>query len=291
MPAAGDDLLDRLSEPDGAPEEEAEEGAPAWVMTFADLMSLLMCFFVLLLSFSEIEATKFKQMAGAMRMAFGVQREVEATEIPKGTSIIAKNFSPGKPEPTPMDQVRQRTTVERPELERQKEKQVQEQAEALKEKLRQEIDDGLVDVETKQDRIVIRIREKGSFPSGSDELNDQFVPILHRIGNSLADIPGKIEVAGHTDDVPIRTYRFRSNWDLSAARAGSVLHYLLEAGGIERERVELKGLADIHPLAPNTTPANRAKNRRVEIVVLKGKRADGSHPELPPELTTSKLGD
>ena len=85
-------------------EEEAPAGLPAWMGTFADLMSLLMCFFVLLLSFSEMDVLKYKQLAGSMRDAFGVQREINVKDIPKGTSIIAKEFSPGRPEPTPINE-------------------------------------------------------------------------------------------------------------------------------------------------------------------------------------------
>ncbi|MDR9830141.1 flagellar motor protein MotB [Vibrio sp. FNV 38] len=84
-------------------------GAPAWMSTFADLMSLLMCFFVLLLSFSEMDVLKFKQIAGSMKFAFGVQSRLEVKDIPKGTSIIAQEFRPGRPEPTPIDVIMQQT--------------------------------------------------------------------------------------------------------------------------------------------------------------------------------------
>jgi chemotaxis protein MotB len=84
-------------------------GLPAWMGTFADLMSLLMCFFVLLLSFSEMDVLKFKQIAGSMKFAFGVQNKIEVKDIPKGTSIIAQEFRPGKPEPTPIEVIQQQT--------------------------------------------------------------------------------------------------------------------------------------------------------------------------------------
>jgi chemotaxis protein MotB len=87
-----------------------EKKGAGWVMTFADLMSLLMCFFVLLLSFSEMDVLKFKRLAGSMRAAFGVQAEYRAEDVPKGTSIIAQEFSPGKPEPTPLNEIWQKTT-------------------------------------------------------------------------------------------------------------------------------------------------------------------------------------
>ena len=84
-------------------------GIPAWVLTFADLMSLLMCFFVLLLSFAEMDVLKFKQIAGSLKVAFGVQRDVRAVEIPKGVNIVAKEFSPAPPQPTVINEVRQKT--------------------------------------------------------------------------------------------------------------------------------------------------------------------------------------
>ena len=89
--------------------EECEEGAPEWMATFADLMSLLMCFFVLLLSFSEMDIQKYKQVAGSMKMAFGIQREIKVDTIPRGTSVIKQEFSPGRPEPTVLDVMRQQT--------------------------------------------------------------------------------------------------------------------------------------------------------------------------------------
>jgi chemotaxis protein MotB len=94
---------------DGPPQKQESAGVPAWVMTFADLMTLLMCFFVLLLAFSEMDAAKFKQLSGSMKDAFGVQAEIEVRSIPKGTSVIAQEFSPGKPDQTAMNQVRQFT--------------------------------------------------------------------------------------------------------------------------------------------------------------------------------------
>ena len=94
---------------DFEPSKPKSGGAPAWVMTFADLMTLLMCFFVLLLSFSEMDAAKFKLLSGEMKKAFGVQSEIEAKSIPKGTSVIARHFSPGKPDPSALNQIRQFT--------------------------------------------------------------------------------------------------------------------------------------------------------------------------------------
>ena len=251
-------------------QQECEAGAPAWVMTFADLMSLLMCFFVLLLSFSEMDVIKFKQIAGSMKSAFGVQRQVEAPDIPMGTSVIAQEFSPGKTEPTPVEDVRQVTSKEDVSLESAQE--VMEQAadaEAaeLRLKMQEEIADGLIEVDSENDKVIIRIKEKGSFPSGTADLHDAFLPTLQRIREQIIETPGTITVAGHTDDIPINTFRFRSNWELSSSRAVSVLEQLLKGGDIKAENTEVKGLADTRPLVPNDSRENRATNRRVEIII------------------------
>jgi chemotaxis protein MotB len=255
------------------------EGLPAYMATFADLMSLLMCFFVLLLSFAEIDALKYKMVVKSLETAFGVQREVPKDEIPEGTSIIAQEFSPGEPKPTPLKVVRQDTmdetreqlkvTADAEQLAQQQVKEVAEETQEFREALEQEIKDGLIVVESQFSRIVIRIREKGSFPSGDARLNPGFIPILRKIHDVLLTTDGRIAVAGHTDNVPINTARYRSNWELSTSRATSVVHELLAPGVIPAERFVLEGYADTKPLVPNDTPENRAKNRRVEIIVLK----------------------
>jgi chemotaxis protein MotB len=255
------------------------EGLPAYMGTFADLMSLLMCFFVLLLSFAEMDALKYKMVVKSLENAFGVQREIAANEIPKGTSIIAQEFSPGEPKPTPLKQIKQDTVddareflkvqMDAKEQAEQQEKEIKEEAEEFKEALKNEITQGLIDVETQLNRIVIRIREKGSFPSGDARLNRQFVPILKKIHDVLVETDGRIAVAGHTDNIPINTPRYRSNWELSTSRATSVVHELLKLGQMPPERFVLEGYAETEPLAPNDSAINRAKNRRVEIIVLK----------------------
>lgn len=268
--------------------EEAEEhgcdcppeGLPAYMGTFADLMSLLMCFFVLLLSFAEMDALKYKMVVKSLDNAFGVQREVAANEIPKGTSIIAQEFSPGEPRPTPLQEVRQDTIddtqddlkvkkVDSEDIAKQMAKDIAEEAEKFKEALEGEIIEGLIDIETQLNRIVIRIREKGSFPSGDARLNKGFLPIIAKIQTVLMITDGQIAVAGHTDNIPINTPRYRSNWELSTSRATSVVHELLRNGEMKPERFVLEGYADTQPLATNDTTENRARNRRVEIIVLK----------------------
>jgi len=282
------------------PEEEEKAGVPAWVVTFADLMSLLMCFFVLLLAFSEIDAQRFKQIAGELSKAFGVQREVPAVEIPMGTSPIFDKFSPGIPEPTPVESVRQQTTEQQPDLEtlrariedelREKvesttQAQINASMQTLQELLEDDIRQGKLQLEQDRRRIIIRVEEKGSFPSGSAEMSAGFDNMLEKIAGVLSRMPGDITVEGHTDNIPINTYRFESNWDLSAARASSVANALLHAKTLNPERMRVQGFAETRPRASNDWPETRALNRRVEIIV------DLSDPANEYEAELRKLLD
>lgn len=263
---------------------EESKGPPQWIMTFADLSTLLLCFFVLLLSFSEMDVAKFKELAGSMRQAFGVQSELEVKHIPKGTSLIAKEFSPGEPKPTVLNEVRQFTIdsskstlkfadpddMEKVEERKKEEDQAAADAELIAEALKQEIDEGKVLVRAVGARTVIHILERGSFALGSADVRDDFYPVLDKIRGLLSETEGMIRVAGHTDQLPISTVRFRSNWELSSARAVSVLHQLLRDRELDPGRFVVAGHADTRPLAANDTPIDRAKNRRVDISIVRG---------------------
>jgi chemotaxis protein MotB len=282
---------------------KCEDGLPPWMATFADLMSLLMCFFVLLLSFATIDAVRFKKMAESMKDAFGVQREIPAAEIVKGISVIKQEWSPTVAEQSVITEIRQETSeVEKEHLEMKDGESEQEKSQAeqveqqqeidrqaaleaaeaelqkeldaqlaeLQESLDQEVEQGLVTLERAEGSIIIRIQEKGSFGSGSARLDPGFHDVMDRISRVLAAKPGKILVAGHTDNIPISTGRFRSNWELSSARAVTVLHSMLRNEDIAEERIVVQGLADTQPVVANDSPQNRAKNRRVELILKRG---------------------
>lgn len=279
------------------------EGLPAYLATFADLMSLLMCFFVLLLSFAEIDAVRFKKMAESMKDAFGVQREIPASEIVMGVSVIKQEWSPTVAEQAVITEIRQETSevdhehlkmqdgLSQAELDEQRvmqeaknivERDLAEQFAELQEALKDQIDQGLISLERDETKILIRIQEKGSFGSGSARLDPGFEPILDRISSVLATKPGQVLVAGHTDNVPIRTGRFRSNWELSAARAVTVLHSLLRNKQLDEERVVVQGFADTKPMVANDSAEGRAQNRRVELALIRGQDIEQQAPiELP----------
>lgn len=284
-------------------------GLPAWMGTFADLMSLLMCFFVLLLAFSEMDVLKFKQIAGSMKFAFGVQNKIEVKDIPKGTSVIAMEFRPGRPDPTPIDTIQQQTidmTQQMLEFQagdedsaggRQKQRGTQrggqsqqtstdqsastqqasnqeQTAEMMKkvaQQLQKQILDGSIEMESLGQQITIRIRENGSFSAGSAFLQPQFRPVIRKIGEILADMPGQIEVSGHSDQQQISNELYSSNWDLSAQRAVAVAEALRSAPGFDEARMSVVGKASNDPLiADPQTPEELASNRRVEININQG---------------------
>lgn len=256
-------------------------GAPLWLATFADLMSLLMCFFVLLLSFATMDVAKFKQAAESLEEAFGVQRDVPVTDPPMGTSIIAQHFSPAQTTPSPLEEVKQSTNQKTTKLDvsvedmddvknkmlQAKIGEIEDQAEEIEGSLKQEMQAGLVDVETEGLKIIIRIKEKGSFPSGAAVLKAGFEPVMEKITAAVNDTPGIVHVAGHTDNIPISTDWYRSNWELAAGRAVTVAHFMLERKGTNPNRIVVQGYADTRPLVPNDSAENRAKNRRVEIII------------------------
>ena len=392
-------------------EEEQEEeecpkcppaGAPAWMATFADMATLLMAFFVLILSFAEFNVPKFKQISGSLREAFGVQKVVPVVEQPKGTTVISLNFSPN-PTPAITDTLRQQTTeLQQPELELQTKTEddpdgseedkkkdadfdgeggegadqldatelakqlkkaidtgevtvetlgenvvinfpeektsdedistmIAETLEALNEArqkagsgaseqevlfggveaeleklaasmqeaspqngegpggssqetyqkqqnasrttqelttaLQQQIDQGLVDVEQRDDKVFITVGSGGAFPSGTADLTDEAQRILDRIALSAMSPESKITVTGHTDDVPISNAQFRDNWDLAAGRASSVVQAIQRTGLIDGDRLSAVSKGEVAPIADNQTAAGREQNRRIEIEI------------------------
>ena len=244
------------------------KGAPMWMCTFGDLMSLLLCFFVLLLSFSEIDRQKYKQVAGSMEKAFGIQRQKNVSESPRhGLKMIAKDF----------DQQAIATRV--------KEfigRELEENFDELYAKIEDDIE-----IEAKKDQVVIRMMGESTFDSGKAEIKPELKPLILRIGQILkSETAGDIIIAGHTDDVPVRGGPFQSNLKLSIARAASVAQFLLDQTAIDPKRLSTMGFGEYRPIADNHMEQGRRKNRRVEIIVGTIPRRQGmdkyeSTPPLP----------
>jgi chemotaxis protein MotB len=295
-------------ESEAAPPHKCPAGIPPWVLTFADLMSLLLAFFVLLFSFSEMDSQKYKQVAGSMADAFGVQREVHVKDPPKGINIIATEFSAGVPQDRSVNELKQITTddfrqyLKIPKLTdaRGKEAEVdpnrvvtvpkpsaeftdalQKEKHRLETALQEEIRSGYVEIEIRDRNIIVRIQERGSFASGSNLLFDPFRKVLAKMARTIGSAPGAVIVAGHTDSVPIHNELFRSNWDLSASRAVTVVHVLMQEGSIPENRFQVEGFGDTRPLDSNDTPEGRAHNRRVEVELHYDESLVGTLKQMP----------
>ncbi len=261
-------------------------GSPSWIVTFADLMTLLLTFFILLLSFSNLDVEKYRSIAYSMSQAFGVSWSPQSQVVPvivvaaenTGTeSSIIDGNAQGSPETTPPTVTLLRETVEvaKPPSVEQSERRLRE--EALRQnddlatnligRLEQQVADEIIDVTFDDKGVVISFTERASFSSGSVELREYMKPVLLKVVDELAKCTGDIMVKGHTDDRPMESGRFRSNWDLSAARAVSVVHQLVLDGRLDASRVSAIGLAETQPLVPNNSDENRTRNRRVEVLI------------------------
>lgn len=338
---------------------ECPSGAPPWTTTFADMVTLLLAFFVLMLSFTEMSVPKFKQVSGSMSDAFGVQKTEPVGEPTKGETALDLNFAPA-PTVTLVDNMqggrgpdaveedatlirqalaaeiaagvvdvrssatrvtvafnpdanapavrqiaaaqavasgvkilteltpRLRTEVavtgatkilvdavgsqDRSALESEYGRGadvagVAAAAQILESAFAGEIRDQLVEVERKQGAVVVRIGAGGAFPTGDATLTPFITRIIERIGTVAKSADARIVIGGHTDSVPISTMKYRDNWDLSAARAVSVVRELVVNRGFDAEKIEAQGFADTRPVADNGTAEGRSRNRRIEIEV------------------------
>ncbi|MBK1734767.1 flagellar motor protein MotB [Halorhodospira abdelmalekii] len=233
-------------------------GSPRWMTTFADLMAVLVVFFVMLYSMSVIEEYRFQQMAEALREVLGPAVIGDTQRQPSPTLVDLDG--------EPFDPLERPRVIDRDVDEF---RQLDEIRETLREALAEEIEQGVIELGEQDDGVLLRFEERAAFELARKEIDEGFIPVLRRIGVVLQETPGLVRVAGHSDDLPIRTERFRSNFDLSTARAVSVVHVLEEAG-VPSSRLIAQGHADTRPLVPNTSAENRARNRRVEIILTEG---------------------
>lgn len=212
---------------------ELGQTTPGWITTFGDAMSLLLCFFVMLFAATSLNEVKVKQGLGSLKGALG-----GIVEGVKKESII--------PQKGAMERL----------------------SEGMKEYIVSEGLEKEVKISSLSEGISISLSSPAFFDSGKAKLRKEAFPLLNKIITLLKEIPNQIRIEGHTDNLPIHTEEFPSNWELSAARAINVGKYLIK-GKISPERIGVIGYADSRPLFPNDTPEHRALNRRVEIFILK----------------------
>lgn len=230
---------------------ECAEGAPAWMATFSDLATLLLTFFVLLLSFAEMDITEFKTMLGSIREAFGVNTLHPGPFHAASTQLI--EFSA------------QASTLK--DVINQEERHL---LRAIRRYIQKEGLENDVEVLAGSRGVIVRMKDNVLFDTGSASVKVEGLPILDKIRQLALAFPEGLSVEGHTDDRPINTSQFPSNWELSTARATRVLQSLQRREELPLKRLQVVGYADTKPLAPNDSEENRSKNRRVEFVFRRG---------------------
>ena len=251
------------------PEEPQEEGAPAWMNTYGDMVTLVLTFFVLLFAFSTVDAQKWKEIVQSFsgNRAFTAIDMVNPPDASYGDleEILA---SPGS-EKTPNAQLKGMS--------------VKEQFDELYQKIKENIlYNGLeaaLQVSKSKELIVIRITDQAVFDSGSDEIRQGSLPMLQsilQIFDTYQEAIDQILIEGHTDNVPVKSLRFRSNWELSTARAVTMVEYCIENSSVSPIKYAASGYGEYHPVASNDTEEGKAKNRRVDFVI---------HQAAEPEAT------
>lgn len=275
-------------------EEHEKENGERWLLTYADLITLLLAFFIIMFSMSNVDKEKYKAVIESLGSAFGVVAG-EGEGVGSGGELNFPLFSPstttlpGVVLPLPSEkptiaptfmQTQAPTPAVTPlvssepgdggignAIEVEGMEGVQQQVRGLLDKENLNSD---VAVTMRQRGLVISINSSLLFGSGSADLTNSSRRLVLRIAEVLGPLSdNQILVEGHTDTDPIRTAQFPSNWELSAARASTVVRLLLSTGKLKQEKISAVGYGEFRPVAPNDTPANKAKNRRVNIVILK----------------------
>ena len=227
-----------------------------WLVSYADFVTLLFGFFVVLYAFARTDAKKQSQIPDAIDSAFQSMGLTPGT----GGKLSAQNPSDAKPTSiTTAEQVRTSAEVKQ-DLERIER--------ALAQSLATEVKSGAVSLTMERSGLVITLHEAGFFASGSATPDPRAAGTLRQIAASLSGSPYDVRVEGHTDDVPMHSALFNSNWDLSAARATAIGRLMLALKGIAPERLSVAGFGEFHPVATNDTPEGRSQNRRVDLVIL-----------------------
>ncbi|MBF0186562.1 MAG: flagellar motor protein MotB [Magnetococcales bacterium] len=212
------------------------------MVTFGDLMSLLLTFFVLLLSFAQLDIVKFEEAAGSMRDAFGIQRVEQIDPLPTGERMITTDFN-------------QEVVLVH-----------------LKEKLQvmlvNMIDNGEAEVLELEEGFLVRLNNDTLFTEGAIRVRKEVEATLQQIGNLLSESDQLIRVTGHTDNSPTDPNSpYPSNWSISAAQAAAMVNYFIQKGNIAPERLQVRGMGAYAPVDSNETAEGRNRNRRIEVLI------------------------
>ena len=251
---------------------ECPKGPPPWLTTFSDLCTLLLTFFVLLLSFANTDLIKYKEALGSIKDAFGVSVEEPGEFEGKTPNPLALDV------PAPRTRVIKKEIIEE-DAETKESGESKEELKALAKEAEKALDESKVDKEAEVQisggKVLIRANERLFFELGKANINEKAVPFLKKIIEIMKKFNYDLTVEGHTDNIPIiRGKRYPSNWELSGARASSVIRYFEANGNVLPIRLTAIGYGSSRPIAPNKTKAGRAKNRRVEFLFSESTRPE-----------------
>ncbi|GAB6936150.1 flagellar motor protein MotB [Calditerricola yamamurae] len=246
---------------------EAHENLERWLITYADLITLLMIFFVVMYALSKLDQNKYAVFAQSLQAEF--QRSDAIMEAPSASAFLPT--SPVDVAPTPLTgEGPDSIPSERKQRLLQRERELQETQAELEKAIRAHGLEGQVSVANTPRGIVLRLNDLVLFELGKADLRPEARPLLDEMARLFARIRGTISVEGHTDNIPIGPRSpFRDNWELSTARALSVVRYFTETKGLDPHKFVAVGYGEYRPLVPNTSDHNRQMNRRVEIVILR----------------------
>jgi chemotaxis protein MotB len=233
-------------------ESESRSNTAGWLTTFNDLVTLLMVFFVLLFTMSTIDTQKMGEFQYALQSGLGILKAGRKASISVSQSQPIDDMSHIRTQAEGGDT---KEAIE-PSLKL---------ASAVRKLTEAELG---IQVTRNDEGTRLAFEDQVLFDFGKDAINPEGFPFLDKIARALADVPYPLRVEGHTDNVPIRTKRFPSNWELSIARAVNVAKYFAQVSKLDPRRLSAVGYGESRPLAQNDTPSNRAKNRRVEILLL-----------------------
>ena len=266
----------------------------AWAIPYGDLVTLLLAFFVVMYAISSVNAGKYRAVADSLSTAFGgppksmAPVQLGTTQL-RGSDYDRPSLSsrgaagPTRATPVHMPQIRP-TVIDAAAAQKMREQQAR-QLQGLGDRIADAmsglVDRNLVKVRQGTDYLEVEIQSDLLFPSGSALPSSLAVDTVRQVAAVLRDVPNAVRVEGYTDDAPIATSQFPSNWELSAARAATVLHVMVEAG-IAPSRLSMSGYAEFQPVADNATPEGRNANRRVMLVILPpGRGADAVGTSMP----------
>jgi chemotaxis protein MotB len=259
----------------GPPEHENHE---RWLVSYADFITLLFAFFVVMFASSQTDKARAKQVSEAVEKALDNGRSIS---IPVAVAKVlggtvddkgqgnAMMKGPGGAKRALKDAPPDNVIELMPSLER------------LNKELEREIQEGKLEVRLEPRGLVISLRASAFFPSGTDAMDASNLPTMRKLAELIATLPNSIQLEGHTDSIPIHNVRFKSNWELSCARAISVLETFCGTFQLNRQRFSVVGRADTLPIDTNATPEGRARNRRVDVVILNSLRVQPVDDQKP----------